>query len=285
MEILYSLLYAFFIGFYNVFRKLSLKKSEESVTLVIFTTVAFLLCFIWLPLGVMIPIKYILLFALKGFLLAVSWFIILKVLKNANLSVVTVTRNVIATILSFVVGIVLFNESLGAWKIVGAVIIIFGVTMLNLVDKTSSKGIKFLHFVLLLASAAITVTSSVIDKTATAQFDSHQIIFWSYMFISFFSWVFFSIECIRKKDFLIKKDDLKNFWIYLAGLLLFIGDIMLFMAYKVPGSQLITISVLIKLQVVVTVLASIAVFKEKNILKKVLLTLLVVAGVILMTVM
>ena len=71
-----------------------------------------------------------------------------KVLKNANLSVVTVTRNVIATILSFVVGIVLFNESLVAWKIVGAVIIIFGVTMLNLVDKTSSKGIKFLHFVL-----------------------------------------------------------------------------------------------------------------------------------------
>ena len=60
---------------------------------------------------------------------------------------------------------------------------------------------------------------------------------------------------------------------------------MLFMAYKVPGSQLITISVLIKLQVVVTVLASIAIFKEKNILKKVLLTLLVVAGVILMTVM
>lgn len=284
MEILYSALYAFFIGFYNVFRKLSLKKSEESVTLVIFTTVAFVLSMFFIPLGIGIAWNFVLLFLIKGILLATSWFIILKVLKNANLSVVNVTRNVIAAILSFVVGITIFNETVGIWKVVGAVIIIFGVTLINLVDQTSKKSVKVLHFVLLIISSAITVSSSVIDKFAISSLESHQIIFWTYLFISLFSWVFFSIECLRKKEFLIKKQDLKNTFIYFIGLFLFTGDCMLFLAYKVPGSQLITISIVTKLQVVVTVLASVVVFKEKNILKKLLLTLLVIVGVVLMTI-
>ena len=72
--------------------------------------------------------------------------------------------------------------------------------------------------------------------------------------------------------------------LYGLSIFLFIGDCMLFLAYKVPGSQLITISIVTKLQVVVTVLASLVVFKEKNVIKKLLLTLLVIAGVVLMTI-
>ena len=49
MEILFTILYALFIGFYNVFKKQSIKKNNEYTVLVLFTTVAFLCSLIWIP--------------------------------------------------------------------------------------------------------------------------------------------------------------------------------------------------------------------------------------------
>ena len=68
------------------------------------------------------------------------------------------------------------------------------------------------------------------------------------------------------------------------GIGLFVADVMLFRAYKVPGSQLITISVISKLKAVITVVAGIFIFKEKNILKKIIFSLIVVLGVILISI-
>ena len=89
MEILFTLLYALFIGFYNVFKKQSIKNSNEHVVLVLFTTVAFICSLLWIPFGILVPIKFILIFALKGLLLALSWLIILKILKAVDLSLVS----------------------------------------------------------------------------------------------------------------------------------------------------------------------------------------------------
>ena len=47
---------------------------------------------------------------------------------------------------------------------------------------------------------------------------------------------------------------------------------------------MITISILSKLKIVITVLAGIIIFKEKNITKKLILTSLVVAGAILISI-
>ena len=283
MEILFTLLYATLIGFYNIFKKFSIKKSNESVILVMFTTVAFLLSLIWIPIGMNIPFKFVAILALKGFLLSMSWFIVLKVLKRADISVVTVT-NVISAVLSFALGIVLFNESAGVWQIIGSIIIIAGVTCINLTNHDSKGQITFIQLVLLLCSALITTSSNVIDKYTTTHLTPYQVQFWFLLFVFIFSWIFFGIECIKNKKFLIKKTDLKNFWIYLVGLFLFIGDFMLFQAYNVPNSQMITISILSKLKVVVTILAGVLIFKEKNILKKILFASLVVFGAIMISV-
>ena len=263
MEIFYTLIYALFVGFYNLSKKFATKKSSDVTILVMYTSVAFLLSLIWIPFGVGVELKYVGILAIKGFLLALSWFIILKVLRNANLSLVATTK-VVSSVITFVLGVIIFKEQAGWTQIVGSILVLLGVFGITIVIKNEKGELSIKNIIFLILSALITTTSNIIDKFTTDNLSTQQVQFWFLLFVCVFSWMFFMIECIRKKDFLIKKDDLKNFWIYLAGLLLFIGDIMLFMAYKVPGSQLITISVLIKLQVVVTVLASIAVFKEKN---------------------
>lgn len=283
MEILFTILYATLIGFYNIFKKFAIKKSNESTILVMFTSVAFLLSLMWLPLGIKIPAKFVLIFALKGFLLALSWFIILKVLKTADLSIVTVT-NILSAVLSFVLGIVIFKETAGVWQIVGSALIILGVALINLTNRNSKGQITMLQLVLLFVSMLITTSSNVIDKFTTSHLTSYQVQFWFLMFVCLFSWIFFAFECIKTKKFLVQKSDLKNFWIYLVGLFLFIGDFMLFRAYAVPNSQMITISILSKLKIVVTVWLGTIIFKEKNILKKILLSMFVILGAVLISI-
>ncbi len=282
MEILLTLIYAGIIGFYNIFKKLSVGKSKEYTILVLFTSVAFLLSFIWIPFGLYIPIKFVLILALKGFLLALSWVLGLKVLKSADISVATVT-SVLSAVISFVLGIILFNESAGCLQIIGSTVLIFGVAAINLCNKESKGKITKLLFALLMISAMITTISHVIDKYTTTYLTGYQVQFWGLLFMCAFSWMFFGFECVKNKQFLISKTDLKNVWPYLVGIFLFVGDFFLFWAYKVPGSQMITISILSKLKIVVTVMIGGLIFKERNMLKKLVWVLVVLSGAVMIS--
>ena len=280
MEILLTLLYALFIGFFNIFRKSAIKNSNESVVLVLFTTTAFLLSLIWVPFGVATSFNALLLLAAKGFIIALSWYLTLKVLKTTDLSMVTVT-NALSGILSFIVGIFFFNETAGIWQIIGSTIIILGVAGVGFLNKDSKEDTTPLEFVVLLITALITTTSGTIDKTTTSLLTPQQVQFWFLLFACFFSWLFFAFDCIINKKLLIKKQDFKNPWIYLVGLFLFVGDFMLFSAYKTPNSQMITITILSKLQIVVTMIGGVLIFKENSFWKKLGLTAFIVLGAIL----
>jgi len=284
MEILFTIFYAIFIGFYNIFKKLAVRKTNESVVLVLFTSISFLLSLLWIPFGLKISLKFILIFAVKGFLLATSWFVLLKILKTADLSVVTVTR-VLSSVLTFILGVSVFSESANAWQIVGMLIVVLSVAGINLCNKNSQGKITTLNFVLLILTSLIITTSNVIDKYTTTYLTQYQVQFWCLFFVCLFSWMYFLIDCVKNKEFLIKKTDLKNFWIYLIGIFLFVGDFWLFQAYKVPGSQMITISVISKLSAVITVLAGIFIFREKKIWQKLGLTLLAICGVIMISIL
>ena len=144
MEILFTIFYAIFIGFYNIFKKLAVGKTNESVVLVLYTSVAFLLSLMWIPFGLKIPLKFVLIFAIKGFLLASSWFILLKILKTADLSVVTVTR-VLSSVLTFILGVCIFSESASVGQIVAMAIIILSVALINLCNKNSDGKITTLN--------------------------------------------------------------------------------------------------------------------------------------------
>ena len=280
MYIFYAILYATFIGFYEVFKKLARIKSHTSTILVMFTSVCFLLSLMWIPMGVAVPPSFIPIFALKGLMLAFSWFILLKILRDADISIVSATQ-IFSIIMTFVAGLTIFNETASFFQIAGIVIIATGITLMSLLNKKEKGKIRPLYIVLLLISATIASVSGMIDKYTTTYLSNFQVQFWFLLFVFIFSWVFFGIECIRKKEFLIKNQDLKNYWIYLVGIFLFVGDVMLFLSYKSPNSQMIIISILSKLKMIIAVFSGIIIFKEKNIILKILLTLLILLGVIL----
>lgn len=283
MEILYSMIYAVLLGSYNIFKKISLKKSRDINILVIYTTISFLLCLTLIPFGVMVPFKHLLVLAAKGFLLATNWYLVLKVLKKVDISVTSIT-SIISAVMSFVLGLIIFNETASVLQIIGSLIIVVGVYAINLVNKTSGGKLTKITFLLLLVCACISTTSTVIDKFSTSHLTRFQVQFWYMMFVAIGSWFYFIIECIREKQFLIKKADFKNYWIYFLGIFLFFAEMMLFLAYKVPNSKMITISILTKMQAIFTVFFGAIIFKEKNITKKIILSIFVILGAILISV-
>ena len=77
--------------------------------------------------------------------------------------------------------------------------------------------------------------------------------------------------------------DQSCFWIYLAGLALFLGDMFLFFAYAEPSSQMIMINILTKLKTIFAVVLGVIVFKEKNKWLKILVAVCALAGVLMVS--
>lgn len=282
LYIVFALLYAVFNGFFDALKKKSIQKSSELSTLVIFTGVSFLCSLIWIPFGIGISSDKIWLFVLKGLLLSINWFVILRVLKDADVSIVSLTT-IVSAVITFVVGIVGFGERASVIQYIGAGLVIVGAILINLTNKKEDGKVNVKLIILLMISAIIGAVSAVIDKFTTQTLSAYQVQFWFLLFVFLFSCVFFAIECAKNKRFLLQKSDFKNYWIYIVGIALFLGDFFLFLSYTMTGSKMIIITTLSKFKVVVAVFLGIFLFKEKNVLKKILISLLVFVGVLMVS--
>ena len=190
---------------------------------------------------------------------------------------------VISSVITFLVGIFGFGESASIIQYVGAGLIVIGAVLINFTNRKENGQVNTKLIILLLLSAVISSVSAIIDKYSTQTLSAFQVQFWFLLFTFVFSCMFFAVQCIKDKKVLIKKSDFKNIWIYIVGITLFLGDLFLFLAYKMTGSKMIIITSLSKFKVVVAVLLGIVLFKEKDVLKKILISLLVFMGVLLIS--
>ena len=149
---IYALLYAILTGIYNVFKKKSVKQTNEHAVLLLFTATAFLCSLIWIPFNISIPIKFVWIFALKGIVIAINWFIVLKVLKHADISLVSLTV-VLSTVLNFVFGIFVFDEDITLIQTFGVIIVITGAVLINYINKTEKGEINIKQILMLIISA------------------------------------------------------------------------------------------------------------------------------------
>ena len=282
MYAVYAIIYALIISIFNIFKKFSVRKTNESAVLAMYVTVSFLCSLIWIPKLGDISTELILIFVLKGIICPINWFLVLKVLKTANISCVSLTT-VISTVFVFLIGITVFGESASILQYLGSTVILASAIIINFINKKNDEPLKLRHIIYLLVSAIISTCCSVIDKYTTTYLSNFEVQFWFLLFACVFTWLLFSFESIRKKECLIKPQDFKNFWIYLAGLALFLGDMFLFFAYLEPSSQMIMINILTKLKTIFAVVFGVVIFKEKNKWLKILIALCALGGVLMVS--
>ena len=201
----------------------------------------------------------------------------LKALDGLELSIygmVKISRVVFSVLLSCSV----LGEKITMVTAIGMAMIIIGLVLVNTttIDDSNKKNSWKLVFLFLISCLGSSI-SAIIDKKILGYVSTSQLQFWFLLFLTILYW----ITLFVRKEKINFKNLITNYWVLTVGVLLAIGDRLLFIANQNPDSKVIVMTMLKQLSVVISILLGKLIFNEKNIIKKLLYSILIITGVVL----
>lgn len=144
MWVLFAVFYGILSGVHSVFKKKAAETSNTFFVLALSSTIGFFFV-VWCAEEAFLTSWQNVLFVFsKAGIVALAWIFSLFALKNYYVSSLQPIK-AIRVIISFVVGILVFNEPVIWWKFIGVIIIFASLISLNLYDKKIFKKENFIH--------------------------------------------------------------------------------------------------------------------------------------------
>lgn len=276
--ILLVIILSFFISFSEVAKKKALKMNTTYEVLAGYTTISFLIALFFSKDAFNLDISYIPIILLKSTVIALSWTLAYKALKELQLGIYGMLK-IMRIIFTVLLGLLVLGERISVSTVIGMIIVIIGLILVNTTtDVNQNKKSSFKIIFLFLISCFLSSVSAIIDKKVLVDISSSQLQFWFYIFLMIYFWI---ILLIKQKKINIKKIK-NNYWILIISLFVVASDRLLFIANKDPSSKASVIVILKQLSVVISIFLGKFIFKEKDIVKKLLYSLLIIAGLIVM---
>ena len=275
--ILFIILYAIFVSLIEVSKKKAAKKNSIYIVLAFLTTLSLIFSALISKDIFSINYTFIPAIIIKSTIVLFAWLLGLKALEGLQLSIygmVKISRIIFTVLLSCL----LLGEKLSWVTVIGMIIVIMGLILVNTTtnigkDKKSSYRLILLFLISCLCSSI----SAIIDKKILLYVTSSQLQFWFLLFLSIYYWIILLIKK-EKIDIKVLKT---NYWIPLTALFTVVGDRFLFMANEDPSSKVIVMTMLKQLSVVISIILGRIIFKEKEVIKKLLYSILIIIGIIL----
>lgn len=280
MWIAQAALYGVLKGGRDVMKKLALKKSSIVEVLFFYTLLSLVLLLpdtkeaigIFNGSGLYLPLIFV-----KSAIIYIAWMCSFKAIEKLPIGfygLMDMSRVVITSVLS----ILLFGESITLGKIIGMILVTDGLVMLN-VSKNSFGGedVKMRYIVLTLVSCLANSCSEIFDKwfmRPETGVTPAQLQFWYMLFLT----VLYLLHIIVKRIKIDWRMIYKNYWLVLLAVMFVIGDRALFNANRV--GDVIPLTLLKQGAVIVTILGGKLVFKEKNTVFKLLCAVVVICGIV-----
>jgi uncharacterized membrane protein len=277
--LIFAILYAVFNGIYNCVKKKAIEKNTVYEVLAMLSTLSFLLIATITRDAFNIDFKYLWIIIVKSLVVTLTWLFSLKAIKNLSVSVYSIIylSNILFTI---ALSVLFLNETITLTLLSGIIIIIIGLILVNKIsNKSGCKDARTKPIILLLISCFFSAVSSIIDKVLLGYVNCGQLQFWYLLFSAIMFWVV--LLCNKQKPKINAKALIKNYWIVLLAGVLVIADKLFFMSAEIPESKMSIITSIKQLAVIETIILGKIMFKEKNIIKKLLCAILVIAGVVL----
>jgi len=272
--IIFIVIYALLKGGREGMKKAALKKSSSNEILFFYTLVGLILVLPFSKEAFSLAPIYIFYAFLKAFVVCVAWIFSFKALRNMSVSlygIMDLSRMVFSTGL----GVFILGEAFTLKKAIGVTLVIIGLLLVNLKKNANSKGMTLPVLIAALLNCFFNAVSGTMDKVLMQHMESSQLQFW---FMFFMTVIYGAVLIITHEKVSIKT--LKtNYWIPLLSLSLVVGDKLLFEANASPLSQVTLMTVIKQSSVVITVLTGWLIYKEKNILYKLMCTGIVLAGI------
>ena len=235
-----------------------------------------------------VSLEYHIAILIKSFAIFVAWLCALNSIKRLPLSVYSV-MDMGRMVFSILCGVIFLNESLGYLQIVGIILVITGITLVNL-KKKGNIGAETTYKVvpLILISCILNALSGTLDKFLLSTspdrwlygddvLTASQMQFWYMLYLT----LFYLIYILIKKEKINVKKCLKCPWIYILSVLFIIADRALFIANTDPNSTVVIMTLLKQSSVLVSIALGRIIYKEKNILYRTLCALLIIAGIVI----
>ncbi len=272
-----TFLYAIFTGFFQCSKKKASEKNSILEVLATFTTIAFFIVLFTSKNVFDIELKYIMIIFLKSSIIVVAWLLALYAISRMSISLYSAI-NLSRIIFSVILSVIFLGERLTATILAGLIIVITGLVLVNLIsNQKENKEVSFKIILILLFSCLLNSISAVIDKKVLVNITSSQLQFWFLLFLSLIYWWIILLRN-KKVDF---KSLNKNYWVLVAAISLAVGDKFLFMANEIPESSVTVMTIIKQFSAIELIILGKILFKEKNIIKKLLCSILIIFGIIL----
>ncbi len=275
--ILFIVIYALLKGSREGMKKAALKKSSSNEILFFYTFIGFLFTLPNIKAALSLEPVFIFYAFIKSAVCCTAWFFSLIAIKNMSVSlygIVDLSRMVFSTLL----GVFVLGESFTLPKAIGVTLVVLGLYLVNIKkDKTGSKELSLPIMTAALLNCFFNAISGTMDKALMKHIESGQLQFWFMFFMS----VIYGIILIIKKEKISLKSIYGNYWIPLMSFSLVLGDKLLFEANANPQSEVTLMTLIKQSSVIVTVLTGWLVFKEKNILYRIMCAGIVIIGILI----
>lgn len=287
------LFYGLAKGGREICKKKALTKNNVIEVLFFYTLLSFVFVLPQAPRAGGVELKQYLLIALKSFVIFVAWicsFSAIKKLPISLMGVLDLSRVLFATLM----GVFFLNESMNVPQIWGLALVSAGLLMLPLQGvirtRRSAKSeapalnaarreesVKAVYVALALISCVLNAVSGTMDKyLMNGNLTSGQLQFWYMLFLTAYYGVYILIKRIR----LDWKKMLRNYWIWILAVLFVLADRALFIANGYPESKVTVMTLIKQSGCLVTVLGGRFIFKEKNIIYRLVCAAVIVAGIV-----
>ncbi len=286
--ILLILIYGIFKGLREVLKKKSMEKHSVIEVLFFYTLFAFLMT---IPFSINqgifdVSYKYHIAIFIKSFIIFLAWLCALNSIKRLPLSIYGV-MDMGRMLFTIILGVIFLGESIGLFQGIGMILVLLGVTLVNFTaKKQTEKNTTLKVLPLVLASCILNACSGVADKFLLSNSPDRwvfgakiitptQMQFWYMLYLT----ALYGIYIFIKREKINVKSCLKSPWIWILSTLFITADKALFIANADPNSKVVVMTLIKQSSVLVTIAMGRIVYKEKNILLRVLCAIIIIAGI------
>ena len=191
-------------------------------------------------------------------------------------------------------GVVVLGEKITFFKGIGLLFVSMGLLFLKFnpflkrdrVSSSESNSIAITEeqkkssntFFICLAflSCILNAVSGLLDKILMKEMNSSQLQFW----YTFFLFVYYSIYALVRRV-KINKGIWKNIWVWFLAVGIIVMDKALFIANGYPESQVTIMTMIKQSSVIIAILSGKFIFREKNILQKMICAAIIIIGILI----
>ena len=270
------LVYGLLKGCREIAKKKALDKNTVIEVLFFYTLISFLLVVpsaggaIGIERGKLLPIAF------KSFIIFVAWMCGFKAIKKMPISIVGIL-DMSRVVFSMLLALLVLKEVLTIPQAIGMLLVCAGLFALPFGNRKDEKkeNVKPHYVLLVFISAFLNALSGTMDKVLMKDLSSGELQFWYMLFLLGFYVVY--IFLTRSK--IDVKSLVKNGWVWALSIMFVIADRCLFIANGIPESRVTVMTLIKQTGCIVTIVGGKLIFKEKNIVYKLVCACVIIAGV------